>query len=217
MNKIKVLLVDDHALMRDGIRALLGIQNDIEVVGEASDGEEALAKTLELAPDVIIMDIAMPGMNGVEATRRIKQNDPGKKILVLTQYDDKEYMLAAIKAGASGYLPKRALGTDLTDAVRIVYRGDSVLYPSMASALIDHYQHQKSKDGDLYDQLTPRQREILKLTAEGRSCKEIAEAAFISPKTVHSHRAGIMGKLGFHNRTQLVKYALRKGLINFES
>lgn len=214
MDKIKVLMVDDHAIMRDGIRALLGIHSDIEIVGEATEGKEAFEKTQELAPDVIIMDIAMPGIDGLEATRRIKKQNPKAKILILTQYDNKEYMLSAIKSGASGYLPKRALGTDLVSAIRVVYRGDSFLYPSVASALIDHYQHLHSENTDPYDLLTPRQREILKLIAEGHTCKEIAETVFISPKTVHGHRTGIMEKLGLRSRSDLIKYAMRKGLLD---
>ena len=214
MNKIKVLLVDDHAIMRDGIRVLLGNNQDIEIVGEAADGEEALEKTWQLAPDVIIMDIAMPGLNGLEATRLIKKDYPGVKILILTQYDSKEYVLSALKAGASGYLPKRALGTELITAINVVFCGDSFLHPSIASVLVDHYQHQRMQNKDLFDSLTLRQREILKLIAEGHTCKEIAAEVFISPKTVHGHRAGIMEKLGLHNHSELMKYVLRKGLLN---
>ena len=217
MDKIKVLVVDDHTLMRDGIRALLGIHDDIDIVGEASEGKEACQKTQELAPDVIIMDIAMPGIDGLEATRRIKKQNPKAKIMILTQYDNKEYMLSAIKAGASGYLPKRALGTDLVSAIHIIYRGDFFIYPSVASALIEHYQHHQAENTDPYNRLTPRQREILKLIAEGHTIKEIAAAVFISPKTVQSHRAELMENLGLHNRTELIKYAAHKGLLNLDT
>lgn len=217
MNNIKVLLVDDHAIMRDGVRALLGNNQDIEIVGEATDGKEALEKTRELAPDVIIMDIAMPGLDGLEATRIIKKDNPEVKILILTQYDSKEHVLSALKAGASGYLPKRALGSELITAIHVIFCGDSFLYPSIASVLIDHYQHQRMDNTDPFDSLTPRQREILKLIAEGHTCKEIAAEVFISPKTVHGHRAGIMEKLGLHSQSELMKYVLHKGLLNLST
>ena len=217
MNDIKVLLVDDHSIMRDGIRALLGNSQDIEIVGEANDGEEALVKTRELVPDVIIMDIAMPGLNGLEATRIIKKENSGVKILILTQYDSKHYVLAALKAGASGYLPKRALGTELITAIRVLFCGDSYLHHSIASVLMDHYQNQRNENQDPFDSLTPRQREILKLIAEGHTCKEIAAEVYISPKTVHGHRAGIMEKLGLHNNSELIKYVLHKGLLNLSA
>ncbi len=216
MDKIKVLLVDDHAIMRDGIRALLSLHDDIEIVGEASEGKEAIEKTQELAPDVIVMDIAMPGMDGLEATRRIRKQDPRAKVLVLTQYDNKEYILSAIKAGAAGYVPKRALGSELVSAIRAVHQGDSFLYPSAATALIDDYR-QQAKTADPYDQLTPREREILKLIAEGHTSREIADRLFISLKTVAGHRTRIMEKLGLRNRTELFKFAVRKGLLTLDT
>ncbi len=216
MNKIKVLLVDDHAIMRDGIRALLGLNEDITIVGEASDGKEAVAKAEELKPDVIVMDIAMPEMDGLEATRRIKKMLPDTKVLILTQYDNKEYILSSIKAGAAGYIPKRALGSELVSAVRAVYQGDSFLHPSAATALVEDYR-QQAKTVDPYDELTPREREVLKLIAEGHTSREIAGILFISLKTVTGHRTKLMEKLGLHNRTDLFKYAVRKGLVNLDS
>lgn len=159
MDKIRLLVADDHAIMRDGIRALLSLNDDIEIVGEASTGQEAVEKSAELNPDVIIMDIAMPGMDGLEATRRILKQNPKARILILTQHDDKEYVLSAIKAGSTGYLPKRALGSELVSAIRAVNRGDSFLYPSAASALIKDYRSQ-AQDGDAYSQLTPGKRNI---------------------------------------------------------
>ena len=203
MDKIKVLLVDDHAIMRDGIRALISLHDDIEIVGEASEGNKAIEKTRELAPDVIVMDIAMPGMDGLEATRRIKKQNPKVKVLVLTQYDNKEYILSAIKAGSAGYVPKRALGSELVSAIRAVHHGESFLYPSAAAALIEDYR-QQAQGCDAYDQLTPREREILKLVAEGHTSREIANMLFISLKTVLGHRTRIMGKLDLHNRTELI-------------
>jgi DNA-binding NarL/FixJ family response regulator len=215
MNKIKILVVDDHAILRDGIRALLSLHDDIEIVGEASEGKEALEKFQELMPDVILMDLAMPGMDGLEATRRITKRNPGAKVLVLTQHDSKEYVLSAIKAGAAGYVPKRALGSELVSAIRTVYRGDSFLYPSAAAALIRDYLEQGEKE-DPYDRLTEREREILKLIADGHTSREIAKMLFISLKTVLGHRTKIMEKLDIHNRTDLLKYAMRKGLVSID-
>ncbi len=215
MDKIKVLLVDDHAMMRDGIRALLGLHQDIEIVGEASEGKEAIQKTQELAPDVVLMDIAMPGMDGLEATRRITKQFPHTRVLILSQYDNKEYILSAIKAGSAGYVPKRALGSELVTAIRSVYKGDSFLYPTAATALIEDYR-QKAVTSDPYDQLTPREKEILKLIAEGHTSQEIANLLFISLKTVMGHRSRLMEKLDLQNHTELIKYAIRKKLVTLD-
>jgi len=216
MNKIKVLVVDDHAILRDGIRALLGLHDDIEIVGEASEGKEAIEKVQQLMPDVVVMDIAMPEMDGLEATRRIRKKSPKVKVLVLTQHDNREYILSAIKAGAAGYVPKRALGSDLVSAIRSVYKGDSCLYPSAATSLIEDYLQQAEGEEEPYDRLTAREREILKLIADGHTSREIADMLFISLKTVLGHRTKIMEKLDLHNRTELIKYAMRKGLIKMD-
>ncbi len=215
MDEIKILVVDDHGLLRDGIRALLNLHDDIEIVGEASEGKEAIEKTRELAPDVVVMDIAMPGMDGLEATRRIKKKSPEVKVLALTQHDNKEYILSAIKAGAAGYMPKRALGSELVSAIRAVHKGGSFLYPSATTALIEDYLRQVEEEP--YDDLTNREREILKLIADGRTSREIADMLFISLKTVLGHRTKIMEKLDIHNRTQLIKYAMRKGLVSMDT
>ncbi len=215
MDKIRILIVDDHAIMRDGIRALLSLHSDLEIVGEASEGREAIEKAQELMPDVIIMDIAMPGMDGLEATRRIKKKNPKTKVLVLTQHDNREYVLTAIKAGTAGYVPKRALGSELVSAIRTVHKGDSFLYPSAAAALIEDYLHQA--DEEPYDRLTDREREVLKLIAEGRTSREIAAMLFISLKTVLGHRTKIMQKLDIHNRVELIKYTMRKGLVTLDT
>jgi two-component system response regulator NreC len=216
VDKIRILMVDDHAIMREGIRALLGIHDDIEVVGEASEGREAVEKAQELMPDMVIMDIAMPGMDGLEATRRIRKKTPKIKVLILTQHDNKEYILSVIKAGASGYVPKRALGSELVSAIRAVRQGDSFLYPSAAAALIEDYLQQAGEE-DPYDRLTAREREILKLIAEGHTSREIADMLFVSQKTVLGHRVKIMDKLNLHNRTELIKYAVRKGLVSLDT
>ncbi|MDO8568084.1 MAG: response regulator transcription factor [Dehalococcoidales bacterium] len=215
MDKIRILIVDDHAIMRDGIRALLSLHSDIEIVGEASEGKEAIEKAVELLPDVVVMDIAMPEMDGLEATRRILKKSPKTKVLVLTQHDNREYVLSAIKAGATGYVPKRALGSELVSAIRTVQKGDSFLYPSAAAALIEDYLHQV--DEEPYDRLTDREREVLKLIAEGHTSREIAAMLFISLKTVLGHRTKIMEKLDIHNRTELIKYAMRKGLVSIDT
>ena len=215
MKKIKILLVDDHAIMRDGIKALLSIYDDIEVVGEASEGREAIEMARELNPDVVVMDISMPGMDGLEVTRRLTKRNPGMKVIILTQHDNREYILSAIKVGAAGYIPKKALGSDLISAIRAVHSGDSFLYPSAAKTLIDDYRKQ-AEQPDIYESLTEREREILKLIAEGLTSREIANTLYISQKTVQGHRTKIMEKLDLHNRTELIKYAMRKGLVDID-
>jgi DNA-binding NarL/FixJ family response regulator len=216
MQKIKVLVVDDHTIVRDGICALLSLAGDIEVVGEATNGSEALKKVGELNPDVVLMDIAMPVMGGLEATRRINKEFPRTKVLVLTQYDDKEYFFPVIESGASGFISKAAASSELSAGIRSVYRGDSYLSPSVTRLLVENYQHAAGErtNRDPYNNLTGREREVLKLLAEGRSTQEISEMLIITPKTVEGHKTNLMAKLGVHNRVELVKYALRKGIIN---
>jgi DNA-binding NarL/FixJ family response regulator len=214
MAKIRVLVVDDHALLRDGIRALLSVHDDIEVVGEATEGREAINLVRQLSPDVVLMDIAMPLMDGLEATRRIHKENPKVKVLILTQHDSKEYMLSSVKAGAAGCVPKRAVASELISAIRIVHQGDSYLYPSVAKVLIKDYLQKMEQDP--YERLTNREREVLKLVAEGRTSRDIAGLLCVSIKTVLGHRTKVMEKLDIHNRTELVKYAIRKGLITVD-
>ncbi len=213
MDKVKVLIVDDHAVLRDGLRAMLGVYDEIEIVGEASEGREAIQKVQESAPDVILMDLVMPGMDGLEATRRILKKMPKAKVLFLTQYETKEYLLSAIKAGAAGYIPKRALSSELLTAIHTVHKGDSFLYPSAAATLIEGYR-QRTEETEPYDQLTAREREILKLIAEGNTSRKVADMLNISYRTVNGHRTKIMNKLNIHKSTELIKYAMRKGLLS---
>jgi len=215
MPKIRVLVVDDHTIVRDGICALLRLAGDIEVVGEAANGREALEMVRKLMPDVMLIDIAMPNMNGLEATRHIRKEFPRVRVLVLTQYDDKEHVFWAIEAGAIGFISKTAASSELVSGIRSVYRGDSFLSPSAAKFLVEDYQLEASirKEQDPYKQLTDREREILKLLAEGYNTREIANMLVISTKTVEGHKTNLMSKLDIHNRTNLVKYALRKGII----
>ncbi len=214
MPKIRVLVVDDHAIVRDGICALLALCGDIEVVGEASNGSEALTKVTELQPDVAIMDISMPLMDGLEATRRIHKEFPRTRVLVLTQHDDKEYVFPIIEAGACGFISKVAASSELVVGIRSVSRGDSYLSPTVARLLVEGYQRGDVQIGhDPYEQLTVRERDVLKLVVEGHTTREIADTLIVSPKTVEGHKTSLMAKLGIHNRIDLVKYALRKGII----
>jgi len=215
MPKIKVLVVDDHTIVRHGIYALLGLMSDIELVGEAVNGREALEKVKKLMPNIVLMDIAMPLMDGLEATRRICREFPKTKVIALTQYYDREFVFSVIEAGARGFISKTAASSELASAIRSVYRGDSYLSPSVARVFVEGYQEGigRVKDQDPYKQLTNREREILKLLAEGHTTQEIATMLILSPKTVDRHKTNLMAKLAIHSRADLIKYALRKGII----
>ena len=216
MSNIRILIADDHAIMREGVRALLEIHEDMEVIGEASDGREAIAQVSELTPDIILLDISMPFMDGLEATRRIRKANPNTNVLILTQHEDKEYVLSAVKAGAAGCISKKAVSSELVSAIRAIYRGGSFLYPPVAKLLIEDYLQRTDGETDPYERLTDREREVLQLVAEGRTNQEIADLLVLSMKTVLGHRAKIMEKLDIHSRTDLIKYAIRRGLISVD-
>jgi two-component system response regulator NreC len=215
MPKIRVLLAEDHTIVRKGLRSLLEDKPGIEVVGEAQDGREALHKSMELCPDIVLIDIAMPRLNGIEATRQIKQRCPEVNVLVLTMYDDQEYVRQVLQAGAAGYVIKQAAPTDLLSAIEAVHRGDSYLSPTISKKVIQGYVEWSDASGgyDSYDELTPRQREVLQLIAEGYATREIADLLTISTKTVESHRSNLMAKLDIHSTAGLTQYAIRKGVI----
>jgi DNA-binding NarL/FixJ family response regulator len=205
--------------MREGIIAFLKFYDDIEIVGEASNGLEAIERAEKLKPDVILMDVSMPELGGIEATLEIKNRMPGMKILILTQYSDKEYVSRLLKAGVSGYILKQAVGTDLISAIRAVAKGESYLYSSIATNVISGYLDNSSEFSveDPYEKLTDREKQVLKLIAEGHSHKEVANLLDISAKTVIAHQTNISEKLDLHSRAALIKFAITKGIIKLDS
>lgn len=214
MSKIKVLIVDDHTLVRDGIRALLALVSDVKVVGEAANGREALEQVEKLTPDIVLMDLAMPIMNGLEATRRIRKKFPGTKVLVLTQYEDREYIIPTIEAGARGFVSKMAAFSELATAIQALCRGGSFLSPMAAAAVVEEFQSKAGEeDMDPYHHLTDREREMLKLIAEGYTAKEIADLLMLSVRTVETHKSNLMKKLNIRNKADLIKFAIRRGII----
>lgn len=213
---IRVLLVDDHAILREGLRALLSHYQDVEVIGEAQDGYEAIEQTAKLQPDVVIMDIAMPGLNGIEATRIIHQQYPNVRVLVLTQYNDWRYIQPLLQAGANGYVTKRALGTDLIAALRTVSCGETYLQPSVASKIAEHIRLHPSISAGSVEPLTTREREVLKHIVAGKTNAQIAALLSLSVKTVEWHRTNLMSKLGAHSVADLVRLALQHGLLDEE-
>jgi two-component system response regulator NreC len=211
-------MVDDHEIVRAGLRMLLQAQPDIEIVGEVANGRDAVAKAKALAPDIVLMDISLPDIDGFEATRQIKRAAPNVAILALTMHESDEYFFKMLNAGASGYVPKKAAPTDLVAAIRTVHEGGVFLYPSLAKSLVRDYIGRAAETGasEALDGLTDREQEELKLIADGLTNQVIADKLTISVKTVERHRANIMGKLNLHSRTELVKYAIRKGVIDVE-
>lgn len=216
MDRIRILVADDHTIVREGIRLLLEAQPDMEVVGDAADGEQAVSAVRQLQPDVVLIDIAMPKLNGLEATRAIKREFPQVQVIALTMYESDEYFFQVLNAGASGYVLKKAASADLLGAVRAVHAGDVFLYPSVARRLVSDYMTRvkSGEEQSSFDRLTQREREVLRLVAEGHTNQEIADKLVISASTVQTHRTRIMQRLNLHNRAELIQYAVRKGLLD---
>ncbi|TAK33154.1 MAG: response regulator transcription factor [Chloroflexota bacterium] len=212
-NSIRIVVADDHAIVREGIRLILQSQSDLEVVGEAATGREAIDLVAQHRPDLVLMDLAMPDLNGMEATLAIKSQHPEVQVLVLTMHDSQEQFYKMLQAGASGYVLKGSNKNDLLGAIRVVAEGGVFLHPMLANRLIRDYLHRAGSDGAPSDQLTEREETVLRLIAEGHTSREIAETLVISPSTVERHRASIMSKLGLHSRADLVKYAIRHGIV----
>jgi two-component system, NarL family, response regulator NreC len=215
MNKVRILLADDHTILRDGIRSLLEDEPDMQVIGEAEDGRSAVKLACQLKPDVVLMDIAMPLLNGLEATRQIKHDCPQVKVLILTMHENEEYIRQVLASGAMGYILKDAAARELLDAIRAVQHGEAVLSPAITRLVIENY----LRWGDLQSEnpsngLSPREREVLQLIAEGYSNKQIAEILCISIKTVQAHRMNLMSKLDLHDRADLIKYAIQRKIID---
>jgi two-component system response regulator NreC len=215
MPDIKLLLVDDHQVVRTGLRMLLEGQPDMEIIGEAESGLNALEKAGQLLPDVIVMDITLPDISGIEATRRIKEQYPDISVIALTIHEDEQYFFEMLQAGASGYVPKRAAPEDLITSIRAAFAGEIYIYPSLAKALVADFLGRSSQENEKasLDGLTSREQEVLSLLAEGYSNDEIGESLQISKHTVARHRENLMRKLELHSKSELVKYAIRKGLI----
>ncbi len=213
--KVKVLLADNHAIVREGLRAVVEADGDIEVAGEAADGLQAVSRARELQPDVLLLDISMPNMDGLAACRHITEERPDARALILTVHAEEQFFFEALRAGAQGYVLKSSTGEDLRRAVRAVARGSTWLSPELAGSLVENFVTHAQAGGDDHPlgMLTVREREVLKLVAEGRTSAEIAQLLSISAKTVQTHRAHAMEKLGLHERTGVVRYALRTGLI----
>jgi DNA-binding NarL/FixJ family response regulator len=216
-SKIRVLIADDHSLVRAGIRLLLEDQSDIEVVGEAGGGCEVVEQAARLQPDVVLMDIAMNDLSGLEATAQITERLPQTRVLALTMHDREEYFFAMLQAGALGYVLKESQPDELVAAIRAVHRGEAYLSPSVTKAVVTDYLAQRGgQNQSRYGLLTPREKEILRLVADGKTTREISELLYLSEKTVEKHRASIMHTLGLQSLSQLIKYAIRKGLIEVD-
>ena len=213
--KIRLLLVDDHAVIRTGLRMLLGSETDVEIIGEAGTGHEALEAVRKLDPDVVLMDIGLPDISGIEATRSIRAAHPRTAVVALTIHEDEEYFFKMLDAGALGYVPKRAAPEELLTAIRAAAKGEVYLFPSLAKLMVRDYlrQNRQSNGQSSLNGLTDREQQVLQVLAEGKSNEEIAEALVISPKTVARHRENLMRKLNLHSRAELVRYAIRKGII----
>ncbi len=220
MGKIKVLLADDHAVLRAGLKTLFNAQPDIEVVAEAADGEETVRKSLEIVPDIVLMDITMPVLSGLEATREIKKQRPDIKVLVLTMHEDESYLYQMLRAGADGYVPKKAADTELLDAIRATHRGEHFIHASMTAGLVAEMRDREiarpveMRDSDV---LSRREREVLQLLAMGHTNQQIADKLYLSVKTVETYKARLKEKLGLHGRAELVRYAIQINLLDTEA
>ncbi len=220
MDKIKLLLADDHAVLRAGLKTLLNAQPDIEVVAEAADGQETVRRSLEMVPDIVIMDITMPGLSGLEATQEIKRQNPAIKVLVLTMHEDESYLHQMLRAGADSYVPKKAADTELLAAIRATYRGEHFIHSSMTSGLVAEMRDreiaspERSQDDDV---LSQREREVLRLLAMGYTNQQIADKLYLSIKTVETYKARLKEKLGLRGRAELVRYAIQTGLLDTET
>jgi len=211
---IRILLADDHAMLRAGLKALLDAEDDMRVIGEASNGAEAVDRARALKPDVVVMDLSMPGMNGLEATREIVALGQKTRVLVLTMHTEEEYLLPVLEAGASGYVKKTSADQELAQAIRTVARGEVFLYPSAARLLLEGFKKkQEDRENDPLAELSEREREVMALTVQGYSSSEIGEKLFISPKTVDTYRSRIMEKLGLTHRSELIRLAVRTGML----
>lgn len=215
---IKVLLADDHTIVRKGLRVLLDDDDAMEVIAEAEDGHQAVDMARELRPDIVVMDISMPGLNGIEATQRITTDLPATRVVVLTMHGNKEYIQRLFQAGASGYLVKKNAPQELVQAIKVAHGGDKYLSPSLSATVVDSYITRTDSESpvDAFSELTPREREILQLIAEGKSTREAAELLVISVKTVETHRSNLMQKLELDSTVDLIKYAIRNGLISLD-
>jgi len=218
MDEIRVLLADDHVVVREGTRELIQRERDMEVIGEADDGEEAAKLAVELRPDVVLMDIAMPKLNGIEATRQIKAHCPAIAVLVLSAYDSDQYIFALLEAGAAGYLLKNVRARELIGAIRAVHAGESVLHPAIARRVIDRFRMLQGKPGEEQpdESLTEREMEVLRLVAKGMANKDIANGLCLSVRTVQAHLGSIFHKLGVGSRTEAILYGLRRGWFRLE-
>ncbi len=218
MDKIKIIVADDHNLVREGIVALLQNNKEIEIVGQASDGAIAVRLAKQYNPDIVIMDLSMPTLNGLEATYQIKRDVPDVKVLILTQHDNEEYIIQIIKAGASGYILKSSVSADLMKSILQLQRGETFFSPTISRKILDDYINKikESEGGAKIQELSHREREVLQLIAEGKSNQQVAQKLFISVRTVEFHRANIMHKLNLPDITSLVKYAIQKGIIQVD-
>ena len=217
MTKIRVLLADDHAVFRAGLTALLNAQPDMEVVGEAADGEETIRQSVRLGPDLVVMDITMPGLGGLEATQQIKRQNPKIKILALTVHEDETYLYQMLRAGADGYVPKKATDIELMEAIRAAYRGETYIHSSMTAGLVAKVRHggpAEKRDNNI---ISERETAVLRLVAAGHTDQEIADKLYLSVNTVNTYKARIKEKLGLKGRAQLVRYAAEKGLLSTDA